>query len=73
MHDPVDVRPHAVNQQVHANFTGNVATALQLAATHVNDDAGQQAFIPPLDIAVGVTRTWLRFRRTDKLPSQAAM
>jgi hypothetical protein len=38
MYDPVHVRPHAVDQQVHADFAGDLATALQFSAAHINDD-----------------------------------
>ena len=38
MDDPVDVRPHAIDQQVHANLAGDLAPAFQLASFHVHDD-----------------------------------
>lgn len=38
MDDAVDVGPHAVDKQVHADFAGDLATALQFAAGHINDD-----------------------------------
>jgi len=38
MNDGIHVRAHAVDQQVHADLTGDLAAALELSAFHVHDD-----------------------------------
>ena len=37
VHDRMHVRPHAIDQQVHADFAGHLSAPLQLAPHHVDD------------------------------------